>query len=148
MNKLLFGLLFFIAIGYTSAQEFQFTNSHTALHVKDVSKSASFYTSILGLSEMETPEGIPDTTRWFLLYDKTEIHLIQSEELVDIPKGIHISFATPELGRFIEHLETNNIHYENWWGHKKTTNKRGDGVRQIYLQDPDGYWIEINDGVK
>tara|TARA_R110000868_G_scaffold1389_10_gene10744 strand:+ start:3320 stop:3502 length:183 start_codon:yes stop_codon:yes gene_type:complete len=22
--------------------------------------------------------------------------------------------------------------------------KRPDGVKQIYLQDPDGYWIEVN----
>ena len=25
---------------------------------------------------------------------------------------------------------------------------RSDGVRQIFIQDPDGYWIEVNDAPK
>ena len=25
---------------------------------------------------------------------------------------------------------------------------RFDGVKQIFIQDPDGYWIEINDALK
>jgi lactoylglutathione lyase len=25
---------------------------------------------------------------------------------------------------------------------------RSDGVKQIFVQDPDGYWIEINDAAK
>jgi lactoylglutathione lyase len=28
---------------------------------------------------------------------------------------------------------------------KQTTTTRVDGVQQIWLQDPDGYWVEIND---
>jgi 2-keto-4-pentenoate hydratase/2-oxohepta-3-ene-1,7-dioic acid hydratase in catechol pathway len=27
-------------------------------------------------------------------------------------------------------------------------NSRTDGIRQIFLQDPDGYWIEVNDALK
>jgi catechol 2,3-dioxygenase-like lactoylglutathione lyase family enzyme len=25
---------------------------------------------------------------------------------------------------------------------------RSDGVRQIFLRDPDGYWVEVNDALK
>ena len=37
------------------------------------------------------------------------------------------------------------IAYENWAGEKSAVTKRVDGVQQIYFQDPDGYWIEVND---
>ena len=139
-------LLFLSITGFS--QSFEFSNSHIALHVKNVGKSADFYTNILKLKEMETPKGIPSSTRWFLLSDQSEIHLIESKELVNLPKGIHISFATKHLDKLIAHLKKEQIHFENWWGDASSTNLRGDNVKQIYFQDPDGYWIEVNDDAK
>jgi lactoylglutathione lyase len=37
-----------------------------------------------------------------------------------------------------------HIAYRNFNGDGKI-NTRVDGVREIYLQDPDGSWIEVND---
>ena len=51
------------------------------------------------------------------------------------------------LGNFIEAISAAGIAYENWPGTSDTTNVRPDGVTQIYFQDPDGYWIEVNDAV-
>ena len=28
---------------------------------------------------------------------------------------------------------------------QKKVQTRADGVKQIYMQDPDGFWIEVND---
>lgn len=139
-------LLFISITGFS--QSFEFSNSHIALHVKSVSKSADFYTNVLNLEEMETPKGIPETTRWFILSDKSEIHLIESKELVNLPKGIHISFATNYLDKLMSHLKNKDVYFENWWGDASSTNLRGDNVEQIYFQDPDGYWIEVNDDTK
>ena len=36
--------------------------------------------------------------------------------------------------------------FETWTGVPLETNDRPDGVKQVYFQDPDGYWIEVNDG--
>jgi lactoylglutathione lyase len=36
------------------------------------------------------------------------------------------------------------VKYRNFAGNGKVTD-RPDGVHQVYLQDPDGYWIEVND---
>jgi len=36
------------------------------------------------------------------------------------------------------------IAYSDWQGKPNTINARADGIKQIYLQDPDGYWIEVN----
>ncbi len=45
----------------------------------------------------------------------------------------------------MEHLDKLNVRYGNWKGDAKQTTARPDGVKQIYLQDPDGFWVEVND---
>ena len=35
--------------------------------------------------------------------------------------------------------------YEGLSGVEREISLRADGVRQVYFQDPDGHWIEIND---
>jgi len=42
-------------------------------------------------------------------------------------------------------LNKANVAFSNLKGDSRTTNTRIDGVKQLYLQDPDGYWIEVND---
>lgn len=129
-----------------SAQNpFQLNKDHDALLVKDLKKSADFYGNVLGLKEIPNG-GLPDHIRWFQLGDKVQIHLIQSDEMTEKNKGVHFAWNTAELPKLMEYLKSKNIHFENWPGEAGTTNTRPDGVKQIYLQDPDGYWIEINDG--
>ena len=38
-----------------------------------------------------------------------------------------------------------DVPVSDWPGVAGAVSVRGDGVRQIYVQDPDGYWIEVND---
>ena len=59
-------------------------------------------------------------------------------------KSMHLCLSTPNLETFIEHLESNSVEYEDWPGTKGAVTLRSDGVRQIYLTDPEGYWIEVN----
>jgi len=61
-----------------------------------------------------------------------------------VATGIHGAFNTPKLDDFIAFLRNNNVAFENSNGTTDTTNTRPDGVLQIYFQDPDGYWIEVN----
>jgi len=58
--------------------------------------------------------------------------------------AIHTCFSVPSLEEFMKHLDALNVTYGNWNGEPKKTQLRADGVTQIYLQDPDGNWIEIN----
>ena len=44
----------------------------------------------------------------------------------------------------IARLKKFNIPYESWTGEKMTVTTRVDGIRQLYFNDPDGYWVEIN----
>lgn len=131
---------------FSSAQSnFNFRKDHDALQVKDLTIAANFYKNILRLEEIPNG-GLPEHIRWFQLNDKIQIHLIESKDEIIQNKGIHLALNTEKLEEFMSFLKIKNIHFENWTGEKGTTNSRPDGVRQIYFQDPDGYWIEVNDG--
>jgi catechol 2,3-dioxygenase-like lactoylglutathione lyase family enzyme len=49
------------------------------------------------------------------------------------------------MDAFIANLAAQKIEFEDWPGNKNKVNVRPDGIKQIYITDPDGYWIEIND---
>ena len=131
---------------FSSAQNnFNFRKDHDALQVRDLEKAANFYKDVMGLEEIPNA-GLGDHIRWFQLNDKVQIHLIETDEVIEKYKGVHMAINTDQLPEFMEFLKSKNVHFENWQGEKGTTNERPDGIKQIYLQDPDGYWIEVNDG--
>lgn len=136
--------LFFTLLS-PAQNDFNFKKDHDALQVKDLERAALFYKEIMKLKEIDNA-GLGDHIRWFQLNDKVQIHLIQSDEEIDKNKGVHFAINTDKLEEFMQFLKSKNVLFENWPGEKETTNARPDGVRQIYLQDPDGYWIEVNDG--
>ncbi len=143
--KILMLLIALVAFGEMGAQsDFQLYKDHDALPVKDLEKSARFYSEVLGLKEIDNA-GLGERFRWFELNDHVQIHLILTDGIVERTINIHLALHADNLEAFIEHLNTLNGYFENWSGDKKTTNTRPDGVKQIYLQDPDGYWIEVND---
>jgi len=45
----------------------------------------------------------------------------------------------------MKHLDQQQVKYGNFKGDSKVVQLRPDGVQQVYFQDPDGYWIEVND---
>ncbi|MCJ7757686.1 MAG: VOC family protein [Gillisia sp.] len=138
-------LVIVLSINTLNAQNpFNFKKDHDALLVKDVDASAEFYNEIMGLNEIENG-GLPDYIRWFELGDKVQVHLIESGNEIQKNKGVHLAINTDNLEGFMEFLKSKNVNFQNWPGEKGTTNTRPDGIKQIYLQDPDGYWIEIND---
>lgn len=141
--------LSFIAVFFTyfsSAQtDFTFNKDHDALQVSNLEASADFYGKILGLKEIPNG-GLGDHIRWFQLNDRVQIHLIESGEEIAKYKGVHMALNTSNLEQFMDFLRKNEVHFENWDGEANTTNTRPDGVKQIYFQDPDGYWIEVNGG--
>ncbi len=59
--------------------------------------------------------------------------------------GLHLALRLSDFDRFLEHLNANHITPHNSKGEPDKINVRSDGVRQVYFQDPDGYWIEVNE---
>ena len=73
------------------------------------------------------------------------MHLISTKEKLNvIPKGIHMAFTAKNFDEFINHLKIKNIKFSNWKGDENKIQIRNDGYKQIFFQDPQGYWIEVN----
>lgn len=123
---------------------FNLTFNHIALSVKDVNRSAEFYGSILKLQEI-TNRTKMDGIRWFSMGEARELHLISIvKENVSINKAVHVALSTSNFDAFVKVLEKNKIVYSDWPGALNKINIRADGVKQVFFQDPDGYWIEVN----
>lgn len=146
MKKHRYFLLLFLLINFVAMAQnpFNFNKDHDAILVKDVNVAAAFYKNILGLEEIYNA-GLGEKFRWFKLNNLVQIHLIESAEPIKPHKGVHMAINTDDLNGFMEFLKEKNVPFENWTGEPGTTNTRPDGVRQIYLQDLDGYWIEVNE---
>lgn len=142
MKKIIILLLFFCYF-LGQAQTFDFVVDHQAFVVKNLEKEADFYANILQLKEITSTE-TKTTRRWFDI-NGAALHLIKNENItINKDKNQHLCLSTQDLEGFIKVLEKNNIAYEDWAGTKNSITIRKDGVKQIYLQDPEGYWIEIN----
>jgi len=126
---------------------FSFSLNHIALSVKNVADSIEFYKKVLFLKEIENTAS-NSKTRWLALGEGKQLHLIHRPNFnITINKAVHFALTMPDIDIFINHLTTLNIVYSDW---KDTPNKsyiRKDGVLQVYFQDPDGYWIEVNNAV-
>ncbi len=145
MRSLYLTIISLLVMTISNAQNpFNLKKDHDALMVKDVNVAAEFYKEVLGLKEIPNG-GLGDHIRWFELGEKVQIHLIEGEDQVEKHKGVHFAMNTDNLSALMQHLKSKNVSFENWSGEKETTNTRPDGIKQIYFQDPDGYWIEVND---
>jgi lactoylglutathione lyase len=118
---------------------------HYALYVKDMNVSAEYYMKALGLKEMDCP--IKDGRhRWFYLGNGQELHIIQGDNSsIQTEKNLHICLHTTDIKPYMKHLTEVGIPFESWQGKPGESNTRIDGANQIYIVDPDGYWVEIND---
>lgn len=144
MKKIIFLLLIIPIIKYGQNNNSMKFN-HQALLVNDLNQSGDFYNNILGFEEIEVGAGQNPPKRWFKSDDGMEIHLISTKEkLKSIPKGIHMAFSVKNFDLFINNLKGNNITYGNWRGDENQIQLRNDGYKQIFFQDPQGYWIEVN----
>jgi catechol 2,3-dioxygenase-like lactoylglutathione lyase family enzyme len=73
------------------------------------------------------------------------LHLVSIiKEPVTINKAVHFALSTSNFDAFIKTLEANKITYSDWPGTPNKVTIRADGIKQMYFQDPNGYWIEVN----
>lgn len=119
--------------------------NHTAIFVMDIAKSSDFYTHLIELDTV--PEPFHDGKHiWYKTAEHTMLHVIQgAEQKKEYYKNQHTCFTVPNFNSFIEKLNQLKWSYEDVAGNKNKITTRVDGVHQIWLQDPDGYWLEIND---
>jgi catechol 2,3-dioxygenase-like lactoylglutathione lyase family enzyme len=141
---------YFIILAFTlfSMNAFSQTKiNHFAVYAKDLKESSQFYEEVVGLTPIDEPfkDGLH---AWYSIGYGLSMHLIEREKPWKEPvidKTNHLCFSVENLEEFIEKLARYNIPFEDAVDNKGKINIRPDGIRQIYIQDPNGYWIEIND---
>lgn len=124
---------------------FTFSFNHVALSVKDVDASVAFYKKVLKLKEIENTASDSET-RWLSLGEGKQLHLIpRPNEHIKTNKAVHFALAIKNIEPFIAHLTSINVAYTDWLNTPSKNYIRKDGIKQFYFQDPDDYWIEINE---
>lgn len=135
-----------IALVLLSLSSFaQIKVNHIAVHVSDLKKSMDFYQNVLALKEIEEPfkDGLH---AWYDIGGGAALHLIEAPSIPkEVSKVNHLCFSISDMNGFIENMKSKNYPFESWAGVKGEVTNRVDGVKQIYIRDPDGYWLEIND---
>jgi lactoylglutathione lyase len=141
-------LIIFIAVASSTAFSQSPTRArlnHVAIFVKDVKASRYFYASIIGLDTI--PEPFHDGKHiWYTIGAGISLHVIEgAPENKVYYKNQHTCFSVNSVEEFTTVLRKSNMTWEDRDGVKNSITTRVDGVKQIWLQDPDGYWVEIND---
>ncbi|GGZ29168.1 hypothetical protein GCM10007049_22910 [Echinicola pacifica] len=146
MKNLFSILTLFILVSISMNTYSQTKINHIAVYVENLKASDQFYGEFLGLEQIEEP--FKDGRHTWYNVGGGQLHLIEGTEAWETPtisKINHLCFSMADLDGFIQKLDDNDISYEDWPGEKGKINMRPDGIRQIYIQDPNGYWVEVND---
>ncbi|MBT8283048.1 MAG: VOC family protein [Muriicola sp.] len=126
------------------SQSFSYQIDHYSMIVENLKETGDFYSDVLGLQDIPHPSNA-EGFRWFSIDGTTQLHLIKKDSVARVrSKSEHLCLSLSNLEEFIDYLKEKNIPFWDWEGTKGAVSLRGDGVRQIYLLDPEGNWVEVN----
>jgi lactoylglutathione lyase len=119
--------------------------NHMSVLVRSLPTSMKFYQEVLLLPEIECGARMSNI-RWFGLGDGQSVHLIEGEfGNTLVRRSTHFCISCADFDEMIRHLGDKGVKFCNSAEEKGKIQIRADGVRSVYLQDPDGYWIEVNE---
>jgi len=145
MKNIILSFITFFGIILSVQSQNNMKYDHQALPVNNLKITGDFYRDILGFKDIPTLVGTKDSHRWLANYEGKEIHLIFSNEKIQkTPKQIHMAFSPLDFEKFIDHLKMNNVVFTNYKLKAGVVQVRKDGIKQLWIRDPQGYWIEIN----
>jgi lactoylglutathione lyase len=128
-----------------SAQSIKPHINHLAIYVVNLQRSVAFYTGVFGLDSI--PEPFHDNKHaWYRIGPGMALHVIEgATQPKEYFQNNHICFSVASVDAFVPVLKAKNIPWVNAKGEKMQITNRVDGVKQLWVMDPDGYWIEVND---
>jgi lactoylglutathione lyase len=112
--------------------------NHVALHVEDVERSCEFYRDVLQLPEIPRP-AFDFPGAWFGIGSEgQQLHLIGEREkpVHSHSRGTHFALRINSSEEVLKDLRQHGV---NFLGPRP----RPDGATQVFVQDPDGHWIEL-----
>ena len=118
---------------------------HIALLVRDLDESVAFLTQVLGLTEGVNPMG-GTHIRWIEIGDGRRFH-VQAGDIskVHVEKQTHFALSATDFDAVLARFRAENIAFTDMAGTPGAINTRPDGMRAAFVQDPNGYWFEVND---
>jgi lactoylglutathione lyase len=118
--------------------------NHVAIYVRNPDRSAAFYRDVFGLQQVTAP--VP-FARWLVMGNRTMLHIVGGRPTpVANARWDHFALSVFDLNAFITRLDAKGITWSDLNGRPvPQSDIRGRGLKQIFLHDPDGYWIEVND---
>jgi len=121
---------------------------HVGIFVADQQKSIDFYREMFGLPEIPAPFP-PGGPRWLRFANGIELHIQPGRDApVQQHRRVHMAIAVASLDPILAKLKARGMGWSDVAGKPGAIQAlRTDGIRQIFLQDPDGYWIEVNDAL-
>ncbi|TWI83873.1 catechol 2,3-dioxygenase-like lactoylglutathione lyase family enzyme [Lacibacter cauensis] len=127
------------AFAQTDAKIEVVKHNHVALHVKDIAASTKFYRDVMGLEPVAVPDSLKAIRSWFKLGADQQIHLLAGRdfEVKNDRNGSHFALFVTSIAAVEKYLTQHKMSF-----HKQV---RFDGAVQIYVADPDGYLIELNE---
>jgi len=116
--------------------------NHIALHVANVERSSDFYQNVLKLPRLVRPAFDFDGA-WFRLGASQELHIIEGrrKDVVNDRRGAHFALSVDSIDEFKVQLEKHQVTFF-------PPKERPDGIIQLFLVDPDGYYIELAENQK
>lgn len=141
--RLLVFLLLFLLSENNNAQINILGYNHVALSVEHIDSSARFYREVLGLEPITVPEDLKAIRAWFKIAPGQELHLLagRAKPVANNDRnGAHFALIIPDADPVEAFLKQKGIPY-----HRQ---QRFDKAWQIYVSDPDGYVIELNEPKK
>jgi catechol 2,3-dioxygenase-like lactoylglutathione lyase family enzyme len=116
-----------------------------SLLVSDLARSADFYQRVLKLPEVECLAA-RSNIRWFGIGKEQTVHLIEADfGDTHVKMHTHFCITAGDFPAMVDHIAATGTPYRDVAGNAGKIHVRADGVKSIYFQDPDGYWIEVSE---
>jgi len=139
---LVLSLLF---LHHASAQTNRVSFDHVAIYVRNLDTSMQFYTQLFHFDTLPHPK-LELRYQWYKVGAGSALHMVEGlKDTVSHPFFSHFCFSVPSINEFANVLNQYGIKYYSGPDRKKGFRRRDDGVQQLFFQDPDKYWIEVND---
>lgn len=118
---------------------------HVSLLVRSLEKSEAFYTGVMGFEPIFNGTHQPNI-RWYGIGGVTALHITEADfGRTHLEKQTHFAVHVEDFEGFVSGLRDKGVSFYDWPGNENSVTGRPDGFRQIYVRDPDGYVVEIND---
>ena len=135
--------LFLLAIAPQVASGTITRAEHVANQAADLDRSAAFYRDTSGLHLDPTPL---KNWRWLDLGNGLALHILDGR-VAPKPsnRNEHLAIHVDDLASVTAWLNRRGLSWTDLAGKPRTMQTRFDGVQQIHVRDPYGYWVEVSD---